>query len=144
MLYLLCALLLGGLAGGQGGCVKLAEPLESCDMIDYRVYPNLQVAEAEQQAVQVAKMQVGEWRARKGRPGYNKLWDRLSFCEDLFEAVACNLLIPPCEGDGSQRYRKPCKAFALALEHGCNWTNTYGDLAFAEPPDCWVHPRLSV
>jgi hypothetical protein len=65
---------------------------------------------------------------------------RLPFCEDLIKATTCNLLLPPCDGDGTQRYRKPCKAFALALQLGCNWTINVGDLSFAEPPDCFELP----
>ena len=52
-------------------------------------------------------------------------------------------LIPgpsPRTATGSQRYRKPCKAFFLALQHGCNWTMNVGDLSFAEPPDCFELP----
>lgn len=48
--------------------------------------------------------------------------------------------MPACEGDGTQRYRKPCKAYDLALKHGCDWDLRMGDLSFAEPPDCYELP----
>lgn len=59
---------------------------------------------------------------------------------DLRRATICNLLIPPCEGDGTKRYRKPCKAFEEVIKHGCGWELNMGDLSFAEPPDCYELP----
>jgi hypothetical protein len=71
-------------------------------------------------------------------------FQRKCLCKACFwalrRATVCNLLLPPCEGDGSQRYRKPCKSFELALKHGCGWDLRMGDLSFAEPPDCYELP----
>ena len=63
-------------------------------------------------------------------------WDLTKSCR----ATICNLLIPPCEGTGLERYRKPCKAFEQAIKHGCGLDINLGDLSFAEPPDCYELP----
>jgi len=122
-------------------------------MVDYKVYDSLNVPEAEKKAEEIAEMHIGAWRdftqhrppakakkRKKGAAAPPASAVRLPFCEELIKGTTCNLLMPPCDGDGSHRYRKPCKAFHLALQHGCNWTMNVGDLSFAEPPDCFELP----
>jgi hypothetical protein len=122
-------------------------------MVDYKVYDSLNVPEAEKKAEEIGEMHIGAWRdyvqhRQPTKPKKKKTGSaappasavRLPFCESLIKATTCNLLMPPCDGDGSQRYRKPCKAFFLALQLGCNWTMNVGDLSFAEPPDCFELP----
>ena len=143
----------------RGKCVRPRQDLGVyCDMVDYNVYDSLDIADAQKRANEVGDMYVGLYReavrvhasqrtSRKdkkkkkhGTPDELSPFNRLPFCEALIRATACNLLMPPCDGDGSQRYRKPCKAFDLALKHGCNMTLNVGDLSFAEPPDCFQLP----
>lgn len=98
------------------------------------------------QANDIGEAHIKAWRdfaqqrPKKKKKGATGRVARLPFCEQLIKATTCNLLMPPCDGDGSQRYRKPCKAFSLALQYGCNWTLPVGDLSFAEPPDCFELP----
>eukprot|EP00960_Hanusia_phi_P058797 763989-Hanusia_phi.AAC.4 len=124
------------IARGEGVCRRHEEDLEECGMLDYTVYDNVNIQQAETQVRQIVASEIPRWKEGKKAnaplPG--------DFCEQLFRAVTCNLLIPPCEGDGSERYRKPCRAYQYALELGCGWKMQFGDLAFAEPPDCYELP----
>ncbi|EKX50892.1 hypothetical protein GUITHDRAFT_134985 [Guillardia theta CCMP2712] len=123
-------------SGGESSCRRREEDLQECDMLDYMVYDSVNLQQAEAQARQIVGAEIPRWK-ESGKGGMSLSGD---FCEQLFRAVTCNLLIPPCEGDGSERYRKPCRAYQYALELGCHWKMQFGDLAFAEPPDCYELP----
>ncbi|KAJ1494514.1 hypothetical protein T484DRAFT_1765158 [Baffinella frigidus] len=119
-------------AGEHQDRSQACEDLPSTDLV-YDTQLGAQLEAADKQARQLGE-QVARLRADKGAE------DLLPFCKELIAATICNLLMPPCEGDGSERYRKPCRAFDLALQHGCNLTLPFGDLSFAEPPDCYDLP----
>ena len=57
-----------------------------------------QLEAADKQARQLGEMQIARWRADKGAA--RGAADLLPFCEELISATICNLLMPPCEGDG--------------------------------------------
>ena len=125
-------------------CVNLVDEIKTCDMIDYMLYDNLDIGRARAQAEQLIAGHVGALKNVKKASKHKRVgqFKNLThkFCTQLVRATICNILFPPCEGDGSQRYRKPCVGFERALFVGCGLSLAFGDMTFAYPPDCYELP----
>ena len=124
-------------------CVRLESEIKSCDMIDYSVHHNLDIDRARAQAEELIPRHLDALKnSKKSKKERKSRSSKMSgeFCEQLVRATICNILFPPCEGDGSERYRKPCLGFDIALHIGCGIQLAFGDMTFAYPPDCYELP----
>jgi hypothetical protein len=140
----LCSVLIAAINHSiSSKCVPINSDIEPCDMIDYSVHVDQKIDLARAQAKQLIQGHLNEFKnSKKSSKAHKDKLERFSskFCEQLIRATICNALIPPCEGTGNQRYRKPCMGFDLAIKIGCGIDLSFGDMTFAYPPDCYELP----
>ena len=90
LLSLVGVLALARIPPADGGCVEPRE-VEECPMLDYKIYPNQDVDEAEEKIAKVVGEQITAWRGKVGmKEGRNKKKSKgikLDFCEDLIRCV---------------------------------------------------------
>ena len=125
-------------------CIKPAQDTDPCHMLDYNVYDTLDIEKARTQSQSVIAGHISAYEKFIEKSSGNKKSNQNRFqpevCKKLISASVCNIFFPPCEGDGSQRYRKPCLGYDLAIQYGCGIRLAFGDLTFAYPPDCFEFP----
>jgi hypothetical protein len=100
LLSLLGLLALAHMPPADGGCVEPRE-VEECPMLDYKIYPNQDVDEAEEKIGKVAGEQIAAWKGKvgmeEGRGRKKGKGVKLDFCEDLIRCVldrrSCLLLM---------------------------------------------------
>ena len=130
-------------------CTPIDSEIDPCDMIDYHVHESLDIGRARAQAKQLIQGHLATLKsAKKPKNSVDSSGGKLKqfpskFCDQLIRATVCNILFPPCEGEGNQRYRKPCMGFDLAIKMGCGLDLSFGDMTFAYPPDCYELPIVS-
>ena len=97
--------------------------LSPCDMIDYKLHSSLDIKHAVSVATTVIQSEI----EFLGQSAYKRKGERQhisnktlsgDLCTRLLSSTICNILFPPCEGNGTERYRKPCVAFNLSLSYG--------------------------
>ena len=90
LLSLVGLLALARIPPADGGCVEPRE-VEECPMLDYKIYPNQDVDEAEEKIAQVVVEQITVWKGKvgmkEGRDKKKSKGIKLDFCEDLIRCV---------------------------------------------------------